>query len=131
LIGSAPGAGAVLVSALIAWLPELGRIERHALAGLVGVAPYDNDTGQFKGQRHIAGGRRELRGVLYMAALSATQHNPIIRTFYARLCAAGKPKKVALVACMRKFLHILNTMVARGETWNPDRTTPLAATTCS
>ncbi len=133
VIGSAPGAGAVLVGALIAWLPELGRIERRALAGLVGVAPYDDDTGQSKGQRHIAGGRRELRNVLYMAALAATQHNPIIKAFYARLCAAGKLKKVALVACMRKFLHILNTMVARGETWNSDRTTtdPLEAATCS
>jgi transposase len=132
LIGSAPGAGGALVGALIAWLPELGQIGRRPAAGLVGVAPYDDDSGRLKGARHIAGGRRELRNVLYMATLSATQHNPVIKAFYVRLLKAGKLKKVALVACMRKFLHILNTMVARGETWNPERTTtaPVAATTC-
>jgi transposase len=128
LIASVPGAGPVLAAALIAWLPELGRLDRQTLAALVGVAPFDDDSGPLHGARHIAGGRTALRNVLYMATLAAaTQHNPVLKAFYRRLVAKGKPAKVALVACMRKLLHILNTMVARGQCWNPNRTQPAPA----
>lgn len=128
LIGSVPGVGPVLTAALIAWLPELGRLDRQALAALVGVAPFDDDSGPMHGPRHIAGGRAALRNVLYMATLAAaTKHNPVLKAFYCRLLAKGKPAKVALVACMRKLIHILSTMVTRGECWNPNRTQPTPA----
>jgi transposase len=112
IIDSVPGVGSVLTAALIAWLPELGRIDRHALAALVGVAPFDNDSGAVQGERHIAGGRTPLRNLLYMATMSAaTQHNPVLKAVYGRLLARGKLAKVALVACMRKLAIILNARV--------------------
>jgi transposase len=120
ILSSVPGLGVQAVAALIAWLPELGRIESRQLTALVGVAPYADDSGGRQGVRHIAGGRRNLRNVLYMATLgAATQHNPVLKDFYRRLRAKGKPGKVALVACMRKLLTILNVMMARRETWSP------------
>lgn len=122
LLSSVPGVGPHTVAALVGGLPELGRIESRQLAALVGVAPYDDDSGDRKGVRHIAGGRRELRNALYMATLgAATQHNPVLVAFYNRLRAKGKEAKVALVACMRKLLTILNTMMARRETWRDPR----------
>jgi len=120
VLTSVPGVGPALTAALIAWLPEIGRLDRQAIAALVGVAPFDDDSGDVRGIRHIAGGRKQLRGVLYMAVMAAaTRHNPVLRAFYLRLIRAGKAAKVALVACMRKLLHILNTMVARQQPWNP------------
>lgn len=120
LLATVPGLGAVVVAGLVAWLPELGRIGHKEIAALVGVAPYDDDTGQHHGLRHIAGGRQALRNLLYMATLgAATRHNPTLRAFYTRLRAKGKAGKVALIACMRKLLVILNTMLARREPWNP------------
>jgi transposase len=120
LLASVPGVGPVLTAALIAWLPEMGELSRQKIAALVGVAPYDKDSGELRGVRRILGGRTQLRGVLYMAVLAAaTRHNPVLKAFYIRLIKAGKPGKVALVACMRKLLHILNTMLARHQVWNP------------
>jgi len=104
----------------IAWLPELGRISSKAAAALVGVAPYDDDSGERQGERRINGGRREIRDLLYMATLAAaSRHNPVVKAYYQRLRAKGKKAKVALVACMRKLIVILNTMLARGQNWNP------------
>ena len=100
-------------------LPELGQLDRKAIAKLVGVAPLNRDSGSVKGVRHIWGGRAQVRTVLYMAALVATRHNPQIRTFYQRLLAAGKPAKVALVACMRKLLLICNAVLRSHTSWSP------------
>jgi transposase len=120
IIRSVPGLGPQFSAGAIAWLPELGRIGNKAAAALVGVAPYDDDSGEHRGERHIKGGRREIRDLLYMATLAAaTRHNPVLRDYYQRLRAKGKKAKVALVACMRKLIVILNTMLARGQTWNP------------
>jgi transposase len=120
-LDTVPGVGPVLIAALIAWLPELGQVNRMRLAALVGVAPYDDDSGRNHGPRHIAGGRTALRCVLYMATLgAATQSNPVLKAMYQRLRAKGKEAKLALVACMRKLLHILNVMVARQQDWQPD-----------
>lgn len=105
------GVGDVLALSLLALLPELGRVNRKQVAALVGVAPYNCDSGRFKGTRRIWGGRSELRRVLYMATMSSKTHNPTIKDFYNHLLAAGKTKKVALVACMRKLLTILNAMI--------------------
>jgi transposase len=111
LLRSAGGIGPIVSATLIAELPELGRLDRRQIAALVGVAPFARDSGVQRGRRRIAGGRFELRRALFMAALTATRYNPVIRAFYERLLAAGKLKKVALVACMRKLLTILNAMV--------------------
>jgi transposase len=119
LLQSAPGVGPVLARTLIAGLPELGMLDRKQAGALVGIVPYNRDSGKWRGQRHIAGGRAQVRQALYMGALSASRFNPAIRDFYIRLCAAGKPKKVALVACMRKLLTILNSMVKSGRRWDP------------
>jgi transposase len=120
LLRSVPGLGPQSVAALIAWLPELGHIGGAEIAALVGVAPYDRDSGQHHGLRTTAGGRRQLRNILYMAVLgAATQHNPILKAFYERLLAKGKLKKVALVACLHKLVLILNVMIARQQPWNP------------
>jgi transposase len=119
LLSSAKGIGPVTTSTLAASLPELGRLDRRAIASLVGVAPLACDSGKRRGGRHVWGGRADVRAVLYMAVLGATRHNPVIRAFYERLVTKGKPKKVALVACMRKLLTILNAMVRDGKTWNP------------
>ena len=105
---------------MIAWLPELGRISNGAAAALVGAAPYDDDSGERKGERYIKGGRRKLRNLLYMPVMgAATQHNPVLKAYYQRLRAKGKEAKVAIIACMRKLIVILNTMLARDEPWNP------------
>lgn len=119
LLQSVPGVGPVLARTLLAGLPELGQLDRKQAGALVGVVPYNRDSGQWRGQRHIAGGRAHVRRALYMGALSASRFNPVIRAFYTRLCAAGKPKKVALVACMRKLLTILNSMLKHHHTWDP------------
>ncbi len=119
LLGSAKGVGSVTASTLVASLPELGQLDRRAIASLVGVAPLACDSGRKRGHRSVWGGRSAVRAVLYMAALTAARTNPTIRSFYERLVAAGKPKKVALVACMRKLLTILNAMVRDGTPWNP------------
>jgi transposase len=111
LLRSVPGVGPVRSRTLLADLPELGRLSRRAIAKLVGVAPLSRDSGTMRGRRFVQGGRAAVRGVLYMAALVATRRNTVIREFYLSLVAAGKPKKLALVACMRKLLTILNTMV--------------------
>lgn len=120
IIDSFPGFAAVAASGLIAFLPELGRVDRQAAGALIGAAPFDDDSGQRRGERHIQGGRRKLRTLLFMPILAAaTRHNPVLKAFYERLIAKGKKAKVALVACMRKAIGILNAMVARGEKWDP------------
>jgi transposase len=118
LLRSVPGVGPVLSLTLLAELPELGRLSRREIAKLVGVAPLSRDSGTLRGRRFIQGGRASVRAVLYMAALVATKRNAVISAFYLRLLAAGKPKKLALVACMRKLLTILNTMARSGEHWS-------------
>ena len=117
LLQSVPAVGPVLSQTLIADLPELGQLSRRAIAKLVGIAPLSRDSGTFRGRRFVQGGRAPVRAVLYMATLVATKRNAVIRAFYQRLLQAGKPKKLALVACMRKLLTILNTMVRTGERW--------------
>ena len=124
LLRSVPGVGPVLAATLLAELPELGRLNRRQIAALVGVAPFNRDSGQQRGQRTTWGGRSGVR-TLYMATLVATHHNPVIRAFYRRLREAGKPKRVALVACMRKLLVILNTMLKHGHPWRPPCPSPL------
>jgi transposase len=121
LLRSVPGVGAVLSTTLLADLPELGRLTRQQIAALVGVAPLNRDSGTVRGPRAVWGGRSRVRAALYMGALVAMRHNPVIRAFYARLCAAGKAKKVALTACMRKLLTILNAMLKQRTRWNADR----------
>jgi transposase len=117
LMQSVPGVGRVLSHTLLVDLPELGRLSRREIAKLAGVAPLSRDSGTFRGRRFVQGGRGPLRGVLYMGALVAARYNPVIRAFYLRLVAAGKPKKLALVACMRKLLTILNVMVRTRTRW--------------
>lgn len=117
LLQSAPGVGPVLSTTLLGELPELGALNRKEIAALVGVAPLNRDSGRSRGRRTVWGGRSEVRAVLYMGALVATRHNPVIRAFYERLIAAGKPKKVALTACMRKLLIALNAMVRHQSPW--------------
>jgi transposase len=111
LLRSAPGVGPVLSKTLISDLPELGHLDRKKIASLVGVAPFNKDSGHFRGKRRIKGGRANIRSVLYMATVSAIRYNPVLNVFYHRLLSYGKEKKVAIVACMRKFLVILNAMV--------------------
>jgi transposase len=118
LLQSVPGIGPVIARTLLAELPELGQLDRRAIAKLAGVAPLNHDSGTWRGKRRIYGGRATVRAAMYMAALVATKHNPVLRAFYQRLVAAGKPKKLALVACMRKLLTILNHMLRAGERWN-------------
>jgi transposase len=117
LLQSAPGVGAVTSMTLLAMLPELGQLNRQAIAALVGVAPMNKDSGKKQGRRRIFGGRASVRRVLYMAALSATRFNPVIKAFYAVLVKRGKEKKVALTACMRKLLVILNAMMRTRQPW--------------
>jgi transposase len=118
LLRSVPGIGPTTARTLLAELPELGRLDRRAIAALVGVAPMNCDSGEFRGHRHIWGGRASVRATLYMAALSATRYNPVLRRFYHRLREAGKPAKVALVATMRKLLTIVNAMLKHESRWN-------------
>ena len=109
---------------LLAYLPELGALDRKQIAALVGVAPINRDSGIMRGRRTVWGGRLRVRAALYMGTLVATRYNSVIRVFYQRLLAAGKAKKVALVACMRKLLTILNSMVESGRHWDPQTITP-------
>lgn len=117
LLRGVPGVGPTLARTLLAELPELGRLGRKQVAALVGVAPLARDSGTRRGKRAVWGGRAPLRATLYMATVAATRHNPVIAAFYARLRDAGKPAKVALVACMHKLLRILNAMLATGTPW--------------
>jgi len=117
ILQSVKGVGMVSVSTLVAELPELGELNRGQIAKLVGVAPMNNDSGQKSGKRQTSGGRSSVRRVLYMATLVATRFNPRIKEFYVRLLAKGKPKKLALVAAMRKLLTILNTLIKKDELW--------------
>jgi len=117
LLQSVPGVGRVTATTLLSMLPELGTLNRQEIAALVGVAPVNRDSGKKRGKRRIVGGRAPVRSVLYMATLVATQRNPVIQTFYAHLVAQGKEKKVALIACMRKLLVILNAMLRTKQVW--------------
>jgi transposase len=120
IIQSVPGLAQTTSAILIAGMPELGQVSDEVAAALVGLAPYDDDSGKRRGERHIKGGRCWVRNAIYMPCLgAATQNNPVLRVFYQRLIAKGKEPKVALVACMRKLIIILNTMLARRQKWNP------------
>jgi transposase len=119
LLRSVPGVGPVLTTTLLGDVPELGQLNRKQIAALIGVAPLNRDSGTYRGRRAVWGGRARVRATLYMASLTAARYNPVIRAFYERLVAAGKPKKVALTACMRKLLTILNAMIARRTAWKP------------
>src|SRR3954467_10582534 len=119
IIESVPGLGQTTSATLIAKMPELGQVNNKIGAALLGAAPYDDDSGRRRGERHIKGGRRKVRNVFYMACLgAATRHNPVLKAFYRRLIAKGKPPKVALVACMRTLIVILNTIIARRQKWD-------------
>jgi len=118
LLLSVPGIGRVVVNTLLGDLPELGQLSKKQIAALTGVAPMNRDSGQFQGKRRIRGGRATVRTVLFMAMLTSIQHNPVIRSFYDRLVKMGKHKKVALTACIRKMITILNAMVRDGKCWN-------------
>ena len=118
IVQSVKGVGKVLAYTLISELPELGTLNRREIAALVGVAPMNRDSGNYQGKRLIRGGRSKVRTVLFMSMMSAIQHNPQIRGFYQRLLAAGKPKKVAIIACMRKQLTILNALLKNGTRWD-------------
>ncbi len=120
LLRSVPGVGPVTSFSLLADLPELGSLDRRAVAALVGVAPLSRDSGKFRGTRSCWGGRAKVRAGLYMSTLVAIQWNPVLREFYERLLRAGKPRKVALTACMRKLLTILNAMLKHGTKWEAD-----------
>jgi len=122
LLQSVPGIGPVVARTLLAELPELGTLDRRAIAKLVGLAPLNRDSGTWRGRRMLAGGRARVRAVLYMAGLVASRRNPTLKAFYQRLLAAGKPKKLALLACCRKLLTILNAMLRNAEPWTPTTT---------
>lgn len=121
LLMSIPGIGETIAAQLLSELPELGSVSDAKIAALVGVAPLNCDSGTMKGRRMIWGGRMNVRNSLFMAGLVATVHNPVIRKYYQKLCAKGKPKKVALVACMRKLLIIANHMLSKQESWKPEQ----------
>ena len=117
LLRTVPGVGEQVSLSLLAYLPELGTLDRRQIAALVGVAPFNRDSGTLRGKRTVWGGRARIRAALYMGALVASRFNPVIRDFYQRLLAAGKPKKLALTACMRKLLIILNSMLKHRSPW--------------
>ena len=119
LLKSVPGIGEVVARTLIVELPELGRVDRHQIAALAGVAPMNRDSGRYRGKRKLQGGRVAVRAPLYMACLVAIRYNPALRAFYCRLRKAGKPARLALVAAMRKLLTILNAMLRDGKSWAP------------
>jgi transposase len=119
ILDSAPGIGETTASMLVTELPELGRLNRRQIAMLIGVAPINRDSGTFRGKRMTGAGRRDVRSRLFMPTLLAVRHNPVIRRFYKHLLAKGKTKMTAIIACMRKLITILNTMVAKNEAWNP------------
>jgi transposase len=122
IIESVPGLAGTTSAGLIAGMPELGQVSNKIAGALLGAAPYDDDSGRRRGERHIKGGRRKVRNQFYMPCMgAATQHNPVLKAFYQRLIANGKEPKVALVACMRKLIVILNTMIARRQKWDPSR----------
>lgn len=125
LLRGVKGVGPVLSLTLLADLPELGRLNRKQIAALVGVAPLNRDSGTLRGKRTVWGGRAQVRAVLYMGTLAATRHNPVIKAFYTRLLAAGKLKKVALTACMRKLLTMLNAMIKHQTPWQENYAGPL------
>lgn len=120
LLRTVPGVGPVMSRTLLAELPELGLLSRKQIAALVGVAPLARDSGAFRGRRMVFGGRISVRNALYMSAVVGVRHNPVLKTFYQRLIAAGKPPKVAIVACMRKLLTILNAMLKNNTAWSLD-----------
>jgi transposase len=120
LLRSFKGVGSITSSTLLIALPELGELDRRAIAALVGLAPFNRDSGVMRGRRSIYGGRSHVRTVLYMAATTAIRSNPVIGDFYQRLKSRGKPHKVAMVACMRKMLTILNAMVRQSTPWTPE-----------
>jgi transposase len=122
LLRAVPGVGPVLCATLLAELPELGRLGRREIAKLVGVAPLNRDSGTLRGKRTVWGGRGQVRAVLYMAALVAVQHNPVLKTFYQRLLRVGKPRKLALTAAMRKLLLILNAILKTRTPWSEHAT---------
>jgi len=125
IIESVPGLGRITAAVLIATMPELGKVNNEVAAALLGVAPYDDDSGRRRGERHVKGGRRRTRNAFYMACLgAATRHNPVLKAFYDRLVTKGKLKKVALTACMRKLICILNVMIQRRQTWDAARSVP-------
>jgi len=124
LLQSTPGVGRVLSSTLLAHVPELGRLNRKQIAALVGVAPFNRDSGLFRGRRTVWGGRAPVRAVLYMSTLVAVRYNPVLKAFYTRLRTAGKPPKLALTACMRKLLTILNAMARDSLSWQQRPTHP-------
>lgn len=119
LLKSVPGIGSVIATTLVASLPELGTVSDKRISALVGVAPFNRDSGKYRGSRMIWGGRASIRAVLYMGTLVAVRHNSVLSAFYARLLAQGKAKKVALIACMHKLLRILNAMIRDGKPWEP------------
>lgn len=124
LLKSVKGVGQWTAARLLIELPELGEISSKKVSALVGVAPYNCDSGKMRGKRRIWGGRSEVRRALFMSALVASKHNSVISAFYKRLCAQGKPKKLALIACMRKMLCIMNVMIKKNEEWCPQITSP-------
>ena len=124
LLRSVPGVGPQVSLTLLAYLPELGTLNRKQVAALVGVAPFNRDSGPYRGKRSVWGGRATVRSTLYMGALVASRFNPVLRDFYQRLLEAGKPKKVALTACARKLLTILNSMARTGVHWDPTTLRP-------
>jgi transposase len=117
LLKSVPGVGQVIATTLMATLPELGAVSDKRISALVGVAPFNRDSGKFRGSRMIWGGRANVRAVLYMSTLVAVRYNPVLKAFYQRLLGQGKAKKVALIACMHKLLRILNTMIRDRKPW--------------
>jgi transposase len=122
IIESVPGLAETSSANLVAGMPELGQVSDEIAAALIGVAPYDDDSGKRRGERHIKGGRRWVRNAIYMPCVgAATQNNPVLKAYYQRLIARGKEPKVALMACMRKLIIILNTMIARRQKWDPSR----------
>ena len=120
LLRSVPGVGSVAVTTLLAHLPALGTLSRRKIAALVGVAPFNHDSGKLRGRRAIWGGRAQVRAVLYMCTLVAARHNPVLQAFYLRLLGAGKKPKAALTACMRKLLIMLNAILRHQLQWNPE-----------
>ena len=122
IIASVPGLAETSSANLVAGMPELGQVSDQIAAALIGAAPYDDDSGNRRGERHIKGGRRWVRNAIYMPCVgAATQNNPVLKAYYQRLIAKGKQPKVALIACMRKLIVILNTMIARSQKWDPSR----------
>ncbi|MBQ0944524.1 IS110 family transposase, partial [Ideonella sp. 4Y16] len=119
LLKQIPGVGSLTRAAMLAWLPELGSLKRRQIAALVGLAPFNRDSGTHRGARVIWGGRAQVRRILYMATVAGIRCNPVLREFYQRLRAQGKPAKVALTACMRKLLTIMNAMLKHHSDWAP------------